>query len=251
MVLLDFYNQIKERLRVVNSSENGKAIKTVLYNDTVFLSDQLNDFPSFLFKYKDIEWQTSSEREYKASVLFSIYIVLPPNATQDYTTGLQLAQKVNEALLSKPSTLIIKEEKEETVLKEERKETFEEVPVEEAELRQLIGEDLITDSIQKLQEKQCTVEGEYWKKNDFFIWEIQYKTTLVEKSYKKRYTLLTNDAFKIQDLNNPINKEKIRLLLAEIGINLEDYLGLDEKDKVKLLEQSIQHIIQTGKEFTL
>lgn len=228
MIVLDFYNQVKEQLYKTLYPKGIKDIRVLLYSDTVFSPSKTNKFPLFLFKYNDITWQTSSEREYKATVSFSVYIVLAPDKKQDYTKALLLANKVDQAILLYPTSKDIHDNR-------------------QAILKGDTNQELIANSVQKLKEKQCTVEEYSWEKNDYFIWEIQYATTLVEKTYKKKYTLLTNGAFKTEDLKDADKKEEIRNQLATMGIDLKTYLSLSKDQKAKLIDQELTYDVKVSK----
>lgn len=228
MILLNYYKQVKENITKELFKAGIKNVKIHLYNDSVFVNSVENTAPVILFKYKDVAWQTSSQREYRATVIFNIYVVLNTNKEQDYTQALTLSDIVNETVLLHPT-------------QEEIQLNIQELE-EGKQVRQLIP-----NVVQKVKENQQTVEGDFWEKNNFFIWEIQFETSLIESVYKKRYTLITNNVFSIEDLSDPVYKEEIKNKLASEGIDLDFYLSLSEDDKVKLVSDQVTHEVKSLK----
>ncbi|MEW5675612.1 hypothetical protein ABGT15_04810 [Flavobacterium enshiense] len=159
MILKEFYTQKKAAIE--NELGTAPVINALvqLYSDTVFKNTVTN--PLIMFKYDTVNWESSSEKTYKAEVSFSCYIVLPLNS--NYNDAFSIASHIDKAILYKADII------DNTAL-------------------------IDTNSTFKVQEKQWTNEGDYWDKNDFFIWKISYKTTLVENSLKKKYKLIRNGA---------------------------------------------------------
>lgn len=155
MILKDFYTEKKNAIET-EFSTNAPAIQ--LYSDAVFKTTI--DKPLVMFKYDTISWETSSEKNYKADVSFCLYIVLPIDSASSnrYEQAFEMAYRLDKAILSGTSS-----------------NTF-----------------LDTNSTFKAKEKQYTNEEVYWNKNDYFIWEITYKTTLIENILKKKYILFNN-----------------------------------------------------------
>ena len=117
-------------------------------------------------RYECVDWETSSEQTYKADVTFCIAIVLPLQSQtagdQNYETVFDIGQIIDKAILSRNTTA---------------------TPL------------LDSNSTFKIKEKQyCNHEQDNWDKTDYFIWEITYKTTLIETELKKRYRLVFNGA---------------------------------------------------------
>lgn len=161
MILKDFYTEKKSALLTEFGFYSTINPVVHLYTDTIFKADLPQ--PVIMFKYDTIEWETSSEKTYKADVDFCAYIVLPIVSTTPltmYEEAFEMAHIVDRAILSTKNANAF----------------------------------IDTNSTFKVSEKQCTNEHEYWNKNDYFIWEITYKTTLIENTLKKRYTLLKNGA---------------------------------------------------------
>jgi hypothetical protein len=84
---------------------------------------------------------------------------------------------------------------------------------------------LDTNSTFKVKEKQWNNEEVYWAKNDYFIWEMTYKTTLVENILKKKYILF----------NNGLSNEELEALGYDlnsgiIGINPNQVEGTVDLD---------------------
>lgn len=155
MILKDFYTEKKNAIET-EFSTNAPAIQ--LYSDAVFKTTI--DKPLVMFKYDTISWETSSEKNYKADVSFCLYIVLPIDSASSnrYEQAFEMAYRLDKAILSGTSS-----------------NTF-----------------IDTNSTFKAKEKQYTNEEVYWNKNDYFIWEITYKTTLIENILKKKYILFNN-----------------------------------------------------------
>lgn len=216
MILKNYYEQKKQSIiRAVRDLNN--SINVELFSDSIFTNSNYN-FPIVLFKYKNIEWNTSSEQEYKADVEFCVCIVLEPSMA-DYIGVFDIANKVDEAILLRPTKADINENNiaiasDDTIIP------------------------LITNSVFKTSERQYTVEDDFWEKNNYFIWEINYKTTLVEKSYKKRYTMISNGFFNNDDLNN--NIEGVRSNLRRIGLDLDDYHLVERNGKQQLIIKEVE-----------
>lgn len=168
MILKEFYTQKKNALDLefdalfeINPLSVAYSKPVVhLYNDTVFNEPVTN--PIVMFKYDSIHWESSSEKTYKADVTFSFTIVLPKVAISNfnvYETAFDIAERIDKVVLS----------------------------------NNINSSFIDTNSTFKVHEKQCiNTNVAYWNKNDFFIWEISYKTTLIENSLKKKYILITN-----------------------------------------------------------
>ena len=170
MILKDFYLDKKARIET-EAGFSGSIPDITLYNDNIFRTLVKN--PTVLFKYDSVDWETSSEQTYKADVIFCIYIVLPLQGKfadgQNYETVFDIAQNIDKAILS----------------------------------RNTIATPLIdSNSTFKIKEKQyCNHDQDNWEKTDYFIWEISYKTTLVETELKKRYRLVYNGST-VEELEN-------------------------------------------------
>ena len=143
MILKDFYT---EKKNVIETEFSTNAPTVQLYSDSVFKT--AIEKPLVMFKYDTISWETSSEKNYKADVSFCLYIVLPIGtiSSTSYEEVFEIAYRLDKAILSNTSS-----------------NTF-----------------LDSNSTFKVKEKQYTNEEVYWNKNDYFIWEITYKTTLIE-----------------------------------------------------------------------
>ncbi len=227
MILKEYYEQKKQAI-LKKVGEEGRSINVELFNDSVFTNTDYN-FPLILFKYKNIVWNTSSEQEYKADVEFSICVVLSPTRA-DYLEVFDIANQVDQAILLNPTRGDIIQNKDDISLDD----TI--LP-------------LITNSTFKTSEGQYVVEDDFWEKNNFFIWEINYKTTLIETAYKKRYALVSNGFFEKKDLR-PKNIEELRNKLSAIGFDLNDY-HLVERDGKKLLEiKKIKEQLVINKDIT-
>jgi hypothetical protein len=155
MILKDFYTEKKNAIEAGFAS-NAPTVQ--LYSDAVFKTSI--ETPLAMFKYDTVNWETSSEKNYKADVSFSLYIVLPVDtiSSTSYANAFDIAQRIDRAVLSNSNSNAL----------------------------------IDTNSTFKIREKQCTNEHTYWNKNDYFIWEITYKTTLIENSLKKKYILFNN-----------------------------------------------------------
>ncbi|MEP0263805.1 hypothetical protein [Dokdonia sp.] len=165
MILREFYLDKKERIEA-EMGFSGSIPDITLYNDNVFRNPPIST-PTLLFKYDCVDWETSSEQTYKADVTFCIYIILPLQGTlasaQSYEDVFDISQNIDKAILSREETT------------------------------RSTGAMLNTNSTFKIKEKQyCNHEQDNWEKTNYFIWEISYKTTLVETELKKRYRLIYN-----------------------------------------------------------
>jgi hypothetical protein len=169
MILKEFYN---EKKNAIETEFNSDALTVHLYNDAVFKTSI--DKPVAMFKYHNISWETSSEKNYKADVSFSLYVVMPIGSapSPNYEEVFEIAQRIDKSILSANNNNAL----------------------------------IDTNSTFKVKEKQYSNEYDYWSKNDYFIWEITYKTTLIENSLKKKYILF----------NNGLSNEE----LEELGYNL-------------------------------
>lgn len=155
MILKDFYTEKKNAIE----TEFASNVPTVqLYSDAIFKASI--ETPIVMFKYDAVNWETSSEKNYKADVSFCLYIVLPVDtiSSTSYANAFNIAQRIDKAVLSNNRSNAL----------------------------------IDTNSTFKIKEKQCTNEHTYWNKNDYFIWEITYKTTLIENALKKKYILFNN-----------------------------------------------------------
>ena len=217
MILKDYYAQKKSIIATLISENLNfpNNINVGLFNDLVFKPKANVDFPLVMFKYNHVEWNTSSENEYKADVDFSVFIVLNSEFEEDYLDVFDISREIDKAILLHPTNSQIRENKEAI-------ENGEDIP------------ELISNSAFKIKECQSTVEDDNWEKNEFFIWEINYKTTLIERTYKKRYTMISNGAFTKANLNNEKRREKVRESLRSLGYDLNDYYE-KEIDGKKLL----------------
>ncbi|WP_343697113.1 hypothetical protein [Flavobacterium sp.] len=169
MILKEFYTEKKNAIETEFSSD---SLTVQLYNDNVFNASIQKPF--LMFKYDNIFWETSSEKNYKADVSFCIYVIMPNETTTsaNYEAVFEIAQRIDKSVLSAN-----------------------------------ISNALIdTNSTFKIKEKQYSNEYDYWNKNNYFIWEITYKTTLIENTLKKKYILF----------NNGLSNEE----LEELGYNL-------------------------------
>jgi len=233
MVLKNYYEQKKKAIRKALTVENsdGKPLNIELFSDSVFTNSNYK-FPVILFKYKNIKWNTSSEQEYKADVEFSVCIILDPSEPSDpeepsssnYIEVFDIANQVDQAILLSPTSGELRQNKEDiqtndTVLP------------------------LITNSAFKISEGQYTVKDDFWDKNNFFIWEINYKTTLIESVYKKRYTMISNEFFNQNDIDTDI--DEVRKKLSAIGFNLDDYYLQERNGKPLLVLKEVNETINT------
>ncbi len=169
MILKEFYIEKKS---AIETELNSAALTVQLYSDAVFKTTI--ETPVVMFKYDTISWETSSEKNYKADVSFCVYIALPIGtiSSTSYEEAFEIAHRVDKAVLSNTANNVF----------------------------------IDTNSTFKVKEKQCTNNEVYWAKNDYFIWEITYKTTLIENILKKKYILF----------NNGLSNEA----LEELGYNL-------------------------------
>ena len=156
MILKNFYTEKKAAI-IDNLTNVANPVPRVhLYSDSVF--NETITTTIVMFKYDAIDWQSSSEKTYKADVNFSIYVVLPKADTNwnNYEEAFEIAAKIDKAILSLPTT----------------------VPATSTHS---------SHSTFKVHEKQVlNSNANYWNKSDYFIWEISYKTTLVENVLKKK-----------------------------------------------------------------
>ncbi|HEY1194307.1 hypothetical protein [Flavobacterium sp.] len=169
MILKEFYN---EKKNAIETEFNSDALTVHLYSDAVFKTPV--EKPTIMFKYDNIFWETSSEKNYKADVSFCLYVVMPIGtvSSANYEEVFEIAQRIDKSILLVNNSNAL----------------------------------IDTNSTFKVKEKQCNNEYDYWNKNDYFIWEITYKTTLVENTLKKKYILF----------NNGLSNEE----LEELGYNL-------------------------------
>ena len=163
MILKDFYLDKKACIET-EASFSGSIPDITLYNDSVFRKPITT--PTVLFKYDNVDWENSSEQTYKAEVTFCIYMVLPLQGeladAQNYETVFDMAQNIDKAILSESTTA---------------------TPL------------IDSSSTFKIKEKQyCNLDQDHWEKTDYFIWEISYKTTLVEAALKNKYKFVYNGA---------------------------------------------------------
>ncbi|WP_291287017.1 hypothetical protein [Flavobacterium sp.] len=188
MILKDFYN---EKKNAIQSAFTADAPTVQLYSDVIFKTSI--ETPVVMFKYDNINWETSSEKNYKADVSFCLYIVLPVDtiSSTSYANAFDIAQRIDKAVLSNNNS----------------------------------NSHIDSNSTFKIKEKQCTNEHTYWNKNDYFIWEITYKTTLIENTLKKKYILfnngLSNEA--LEDLGYDLTSDIISInpnqVKGEIDLN--------------------------------
>lgn len=188
MILKDFYT---EKKNAIETEFTSNAPTVQLYSDAIFKASI--ETPVVMFKYDTVNWETSSEKNYKADVSFCLYIILPVEtiSSTSYANAFDIAQRIDKAILSKNNN----------------------------------NAAIDTNSTFKIREKQCTNEHTYWNKNDFFIWEITYKTTLIENILKKKYILF----------NNGLSNEELEALGYDltsgiIGINPNQVEGTIDLD---------------------
>jgi hypothetical protein len=191
MILKEFYNEKKS---AIETEFTSNAPTVHLYSDAVFKNTIAS--PIVMFKYETIAWETSSEKTYKADVSFCLYIVLPVGtiSSTSYEDVFEIAHRIDKAVLSKVSSNAF----------------------------------IDTNSTFKIQEKQSTNEYNYWNKNDYFIWKITYKTTLIETTLKKKYILFNNGLS-----NDALEEMGYNLTSDIIAINhnkLEEAIDLSIKD---------------------
>lgn len=153
MILKEFY---KEKKSAIEKEFSFNAPAVHLYTDTVFKNTI--PLPTIMFKYDVISWETSSEKNYKADVAFCLYIIMPIGIVSSYEDVFDIACNIDKAILSTTNT----------------------------------NSFIDKHSTFKIKEKQYTNEDAYWEKNNYFIWEITYKTTLIENDLKKKYILFNN-----------------------------------------------------------
>ncbi len=219
MILQQYYEQKKEKIdSIVNA--NGNRVRIGLYSDRIF-DEEDEDEPVIMFKYSDVVWNTSSEKEYKADVCFSVYIVLNDKFEKDYIESFELARQVDQAILLHPN-------------RSEIRSNQEAISNGDTEI------ELIKNSALKVMEGQYTVEEDNWKKNNFYIWEIKYKTTLIEKEYKKRYTMISNNAFKKRQLDGGEKEALVRKNLLALGYDLDDYKEVEYNGKKLLVFKKVK-----------
>ncbi len=217
MILKQYYEQKKQKIHEIINPGQVINNSVRLFNDNVFADSDI-EFPLIMFKYNHIKWNTSSEKEYKADVDFSIFIVLKPSFENDYLESFDLASKVDQAILLHPNKAEIRKNKE--------------------DISNGITEiELISNSSLKVSEGQYTVEDDYWEKNSYYIWEINYSTTLIEKEYKKRYTMISNNFFNETDIND--KEEEVRGNLRKIGFDLDDYNQVEYNGKKLLVIKNV------------
>lgn len=167
MILKEFYT---EKKNAIETALSASTTTVNLYSDAVFKNPITE--PTVMFKYNAVNWESSSEKNYKADVAFSLYIVMPiETPAADYEEVFEIAHRIDKAVLSPSVNALID-----------------------------------TNSTFKVKEKQYCNEQDYWSKNDYFIWEVTYKTTLIENTLKKKYILF----------NNGLSNEE----LEELGYNL-------------------------------
>jgi hypothetical protein len=183
MILKDFYT---EKKNAIETEFTSNAPTVQLYSDAIF-KDSI-ETPVVMFKYDTVDWETSSEKNYKADVSFCLYIILPVEtiSSTSYANAFDIAQRIDKAILSNSNS----------------------------------NAAIDTNSTFKIREKQCTNEHTYWNKNDYFIWEITYKTSLIENILKKKYILFNNGLSneELEDLGYDLNS-------GIIGINPNQVQG--------------------------
>lgn len=206
MVLQQYFEQKKDKIDALLSNQDtltNPNIKVRLSNDFVFTTkgkDELNeDFPLVMFMYDKVDWNTSSEKEYKADVHFSIYVVFDATALRDFDEVFTIAGIIDNAVLNYPNREDIRN-----------------------------NPDAITNAAFKVSECQLNMDEVFWEKNHHFIWKICYKTTLIEKELKKKYTLITNNFITTEITSGNVDEVSTRLR-AE-GYELQDYIDVDTFD---------------------
>ncbi|MFH6995543.1 hypothetical protein [Flavobacterium sp. FlaQc-48] len=184
MILKDFYTEKKNAIET-EFSTNAPAVH--LYSDAIFKTALT--VPTVMFKYDAVSWETSSEKNYKADVSFCVYIVLPVGtlSSTSYEDVFEIAHRIDKAVLSPANSNFF----------------------------------IDTNSTFKAKEKQYTNEEVYWAKNDYFIWEITYKTTLIENILKKKYILFNNGLS-----NEALEELGYNLTTGIIGINPNQLKGV-------------------------
>ncbi|WP_166921995.1 hypothetical protein [Flavobacterium poyangense] len=186
MILKDFYT---EKKNAIETAFAANAPIVHLYSDAIFKN--AIDKPVVLFKYNNVAWETSSEKTYKADVTFCLSVVMPVGtiSSTSYEEAFEIAQRIDKAVLSVSNS----------------------------------NSFIDTNSTFKINEKQCNNDKVYWAKNDYFIWEITYKTTLIENILKKKYILFNNGLS-----NEALEKLGYNLTTGIIGINPNQVGGIIE-----------------------
>lgn len=186
MILKDFYTEKKSAIETAFAT-NAPVVH--LYSDAIFKS--AIEKPIVLFKYNNVAWETSSEKTYKADVTFCLSVVMPVGtiSSTSYEEAFEIAQRIDKAILSVSNS----------------------------------NSFIDTNSTFKVTEKQCNNDKVYWSKNDYFIWEITYKTTLIENILKKKYILFNNGLS-----NEALEKLGYNLTTGIIGINPNQVGGIIE-----------------------
>jgi len=158
MILKEFYERKKTDIQA--ELEANSHLFT-LCNDNIFTKGYT--IPVIMFKYDTIDWETSSEKTYKGDVTFCISIVMPLEEEainfDNYETAFDLAYKIDKAVLKKSED----------------------------------NKSINSYSIFKAEERQYNYDLDNWDKAKYFIWEITYKTTLVEGGLRKKYQILYNN----------------------------------------------------------
>jgi hypothetical protein len=186
MILKDFY---KEKKSAIETQFISDAPVVHLYSDAIFKTTI--EKPLVLFKYNNVTWETSSEKNYKADVSFSLYVVMPVGiiSSTSYEAAFEIAERIDKAILTASTSASF----------------------------------IDTNSTFKINEKQCNNDQVYWNKNDHFIWQITYKTTLVENILKKKYILfnngLSNEA--LEDLGYDLTNGIIEINPNKVGGTVE------------------------------
>lgn len=219
MVLQQYYEQKKQKIHEIINPSQSVNNTVRLFNDSVFTNDSLT-FPLVLFKYNNVKWNTSSEKEYKADVDFSVFIILEASFQDDYLECFDLAQKIDKAILLHPDRSELRQNQQDIA-------------------DGVTNVELITNSSLKVREGQYVVEDEYWEKNNFYIWEINYSTTLIEKEYKKRYTMISNEFFDQTDIDGGEREAALRRDLRTLGFDLDDYHQVQYNGKDLLVYKNI------------
>lgn len=218
MVLKQFYEQKKQTIsNIIN--QNALQARIGLYNERIFNVEPTTE-PVIMFKYNDVVWNTSSEQEYKADVNFSLFIVLNNTFEAGYIESFDLARLIDEAILLRPNTLDIRENK---------------IALDNGTAQV----PLITNSAFKIREGLHTVKEDHWEKNNFYIWEINYKTTLIEQEYRKRYTMLSNQFFTESDIDGGAKEDALRTNLRALGYDLSHYHQVEYNGKNLLVYKDI------------
>ncbi len=219
MVLKQFYEQKKEKINSIINA-NGNVVQIGLYNERIFDSES-SATPVIMFKYNNVVWNTSSEQEYKADVDFSVYVVLNTAFNGDYLESFDLAKQIDDAILLHPNKLEIRQNR-------------------EALNADVSTIPLVTNSAFKIKECLHTVNEDHWEKNNFYIWEINYKTTLIEREYKKRYTMISNDFFTESDIDGNAKEAALRTNLRALGYDLDNYYQVQHNGKNLLVYKDVE-----------